>query len=333
MVTSPGDEQERGKKGSQMRRRDATTLVEVLVAIFVMALGLLTLLTLFPLGALSMAQAIRDDRTAQAAANAAAIAESMGLRQDPGVNSAFWNTIHSAMPAADGASYPVYVDPVGKNLGVSRLGVLNGYSTGIIRQTPAFFDQDPTHYTKQTYRWFSLLDEMIYQKDGNAGTPNSPNVDRECRYSWAYMLRRPKFSVPSVVDIAVVVYNGRPFSLPLGEAVYGPMAFTTNTTNPNNPKIVRLNYTGEKPDIRRGSWILDATIYNPKANPPGPEPHGFFYRVVGVNDAGTYMELELQNTPRMGTCSNLADPNTYYGVLVVMENVVEVFEKGAGWMP
>src|SRR5213080_2785171 len=69
----------------QSRPRSGATLVEVLVAIFVTAIGLLALLALFPLGALSMAQAIKDDRTAHLAANASALAEVYGLRNDPGL--------------------------------------------------------------------------------------------------------------------------------------------------------------------------------------------------------------------------------------------------------
>ena len=53
-----------------MNRRGAT-LMEVLVAIFIMAIGMMALLVLFPIGALSMAQAIQDERCGQAAANAA----------------------------------------------------------------------------------------------------------------------------------------------------------------------------------------------------------------------------------------------------------------------
>ena len=48
-------------------------LTEVLAAIFVMGIGLLALLTLFPLGALQMAQAIKDDRTGAVAARATAL--------------------------------------------------------------------------------------------------------------------------------------------------------------------------------------------------------------------------------------------------------------------
>ena len=51
------------------------TLLEVLVAIFVMGIGLLALLTLFPLGALEMAEAIKDDRTGSAASNAAMLSD------------------------------------------------------------------------------------------------------------------------------------------------------------------------------------------------------------------------------------------------------------------
>ncbi len=57
-----------------MNRRPGVTLIEVLAAIFITGVGLMALLTLFPLGALSMAQAVKDDRTGHAHANAQAIA-------------------------------------------------------------------------------------------------------------------------------------------------------------------------------------------------------------------------------------------------------------------
>jgi hypothetical protein len=51
---------------------EGATLVEVLAAIFIMGVGLLALLTLFPLGALDMAQAIEDERTGAVAVEAQA---------------------------------------------------------------------------------------------------------------------------------------------------------------------------------------------------------------------------------------------------------------------
>ena len=50
-------------RGDRRRRFPlGVTLTEVLVALFITGIGLLALLTLFPLGALELAQAIRDDR-------------------------------------------------------------------------------------------------------------------------------------------------------------------------------------------------------------------------------------------------------------------------------
>ncbi|MFO0936635.1 MAG: hypothetical protein U0798_09005 [Gemmataceae bacterium] len=46
--------------------RPAITLTEVLVALFVMAVGMIALLVLFPLGAMQIGQAIKDQRTADA---------------------------------------------------------------------------------------------------------------------------------------------------------------------------------------------------------------------------------------------------------------------------
>src|SRR5262245_29544219 len=113
-----------------MLRRQGATLVEVLVAMFVMAIGLLSLLALFPLGAFRMAQAINANRAADCAANATTPANAWNLRHDPLVVAAFDNpgvlpdlqpshvaasdpgTVTGNHRWADGPSYPVFVDPV-----------------------------------------------------------------------------------------------------------------------------------------------------------------------------------------------------------------------------
>src|SRR5579875_4093841 len=63
-----------------MRRRPAVTLMEVLVAMFIMASGMLALLALFPVGAVSMAQALKDDRCAYASTMAESVAIAFNVR-------------------------------------------------------------------------------------------------------------------------------------------------------------------------------------------------------------------------------------------------------------
>lgn len=53
-----------------MTRRNGMSLTEVLVALFILTIGVIGILTMFPLGAAQMARAVRDDRSAQAASNA-----------------------------------------------------------------------------------------------------------------------------------------------------------------------------------------------------------------------------------------------------------------------
>jgi prepilin-type N-terminal cleavage/methylation domain-containing protein len=110
-----------------MRHRPGVTLVEVLVAIFIMAIGMLALLALFPLGAISMAQALKDDRCAQSAVNAEAFAVAQDMR-------------HDVMVAGGPAPVGAYPDAFGNPFGTvgaisSTLALAPGYtgpSNGVI---------------------------------------------------------------------------------------------------------------------------------------------------------------------------------------------------------
>jgi hypothetical protein len=364
------------------RLRPAATLTEVLVAIFIMGIGLLALLSLFPLGALSMAQAIKDDRTAHAAKNAFAVAELFNIHNDPYVypqaayqypqnaliSDGYVNPLPGVMPPlADPTkpSYPVYVDPYAFSfLGLNALQPLgqtvgNTGGIGISRRSPALATNLGSMVfpisNQPTVRWFTLLDDVSNFQDNAAPVLAplplppvapfiQPTVQRANRYSWAYMLRRPKSGDPTVVDVSVVVYSGRSLSI-LGETAYSTgvdpatLAPTQGVRFDPSLKYVDVSFpVGQAPPVRRGSWILDATVVVP-TNPPQPDPHGFFYRVVEVTDLGTVaagtnaFRLELQTSPKAASFVVQGGNVIPYGVLIVMENVVEVFDKGQGWKP
>jgi hypothetical protein len=308
-----------------MIRRSGATLVEVLVAIFVTAIGLLALLALFPLGALTMDQAIKDARATQAAQNAAAIADALGIRQDPIVafspvlNADVFINPGTGVPQAglSGPGYPVYVDPIGASISPT-LGAVPAVSPGIPRRSTSFING-----FADALRWFTLLDDIRF---ASSGTPIAvaPGVfEREGRWSWAYLLRRPEAGARSVVDASVVVYRSRSLSGISGEVTYPNITFDPTTT------LVTVPYGGAqvKPTVRKGGWILDATLTRTVGNAVLPDPHGFFYRVVDVVDtSANSVTLELQTPPKVGALPN-------QGVLVVLDAVVEVFEMGPGRLP
>jgi hypothetical protein len=328
--------------------RKGVSLIEALMAIFVTAIGLLSLLVLFPVGAFRMAQAITDDRSAHTASSAFALAQARNIHSDPALGtfpadvftSPAGNTaLTTAGLNYDGPSYPVYVDPIGSLTNTAFISSATG--PGIPRSSVSFVTTPdpslPTSAAAARY-WFSLLDDLSFQTD--TATPGEIviPVTRDGTYTAAFMLRRPRFQISSIVETAVVVYKNRP-AIQGGENAYQNIKFLDPALAPNEVQITWNPATQETPPIRKGSWILDATVLGPSPTtrlPPYnyPEPHGYFYRVVNVTDQGNgAMIIELQNAPKQKTVDNQTPTPGGYGVLVVMENVVEVFEKGPGWKP
>jgi hypothetical protein len=405
--------------------RTGATLTEVLVAIFVMAIGLLALLTLFPLGALSMAQAIKDDRTAHAGKNGSAIASGFRIEIDPvslnisnatpsipvytsplagpppsNSTSLFLNPYpdqYQAQPATalslylppdlknnpiisaaaglgiwDGSvSYPVFIDPYGwANFGSRWVGY--NPATGLPTPpfsgapAPALIPRQPLSFISGVQgldRWCTLTDDITFSAGksptelADAGLPalSTGTVQRENRYTWAWMARlqdytqmtqaRPNDSVQA--DIQVIVYSGRSLTSQ-GETAYPNVIFggywdaTQATPLVSSKSFVDIPYQpGNRPTIRMGTWILDSTMCYTTGGVTLPDPHGYFYRVVGVTDlgplptatttpAGPYppntlgLRLEIQGTFKNSVPTYLPATGPY-GVLVVMENVAEVF--------
>jgi hypothetical protein len=434
--------------------RPGATLTEVLVAIFVMAIGLLALLTLFPLGALSMAQAIKDDRTAHSAKNGFAIAQVFQIQTDqvvtnsgklqtgavypgnspvyffnpyPGIPQSFTGTAGfllapdlKMIPGYDGPSYPVYVDPWGWNYfqtmaqlhpnlnptpPVNSVPSVNYWVLGYQPPTPLppqppsppsppllpispYFPANPPglmynyssiprvplstlpstglalgNSAQWLDRWCTLTDDITFSagksptEPADAGLPSlgTGAVQRENRYTWAWLARLPNITDPTQVDTQVVVYSGRSVTS-VGETAYPSVIFggywdvTQATPLVPTKTFVDVPYpSGKRPNVRTGTWILDATMcyWDPTRVPPStvPDPHGYFYRVVGVTELGplpTLTSVPAGPYPpgslglRLEIQGSFKNPNpTYwpvppvagqpYGVLIVMENVAEVF--------
>ena len=240
-----------------MTRRPATTLIEVLVAMFIMAIGMLALMVLFPLGALNMGQALKDDRCASTAAMAENVAIAMNVRHDGNVATVLTSTT------------PVYVDPYGAQQ-VPAIGPLGGF---IPRISPSFAGTP-----QLADRWFSLPDDVTFSE---SGTPDvsSGVVQRGRRYSYAYLLKQQE-SLPTqaLIQLFVVVYSGRPTGVLTLEPTYA--AAGTAATN----GLTLLWAVGQTtPGIKRGGWILDN--------------NGSFYRVTNIVDTtANSMVVEVRRT-------------------------------------
>ncbi len=321
-----------------MKRRPGITLVEVLVAIFIMAIGLLALLTLFPLGALRMSQSLQNDRAASCASEGANICDAWGMRTDPQYDPPGGFSLFVTPPTAgfqpsaqSGTGIPIYIDPYGvangsgQSLGAS--GATTPATPGIWRISPSTISignptgifppaiGEPNGATSVAARYFTLLDDMTFLSNGLPDMGGSNVLQRADRYTWAFLLHRsPPTSTSGLVDLQVVVYAGRPTAVPSGEATF-PATGATQTTS-----VTLTHPAGQPPTIRRGSWILDTSYDNQNSLTKTFSVHGDFYRVISITTIdNSHVNLELQDP--------INNPNGMSAV-TVMDNVVEVFKRG-----
>ncbi len=339
-----------------MSRRPGSTLIEVLVAIFIMGIGMLAILALFPLGALSMAQAIQDDRTAHIAANAAAAAQALDLRNDPEVVQAMIAP-GGGLPGtnADLPSYPAYVDPIGlQTYGANLVGVVppplgpGVPASAIPRTAVAAVRTAPLSLggglvSNKILRWFAFLEDIQFDPRGAGSNLPAVPLQRDISLSHALMFRRPRSGDPAVVDMAVVVYNRRPITALLGltpdEYGFDNAAFNQDSNGTPTPNMVTFNVPTTRANVplRPGTWLLDAsvTLVPSVANQKYGYANAYFYRAVNVTavpgpGGSTTYEVEV-GTPLRGWPP---PPGiTVIPRIVVMDTVVEVFEKGTGRTP
>ena len=227
---------------SAFRTRSGMSMAEVLVALFLMALGSIAILTMFPLGMYHMGQALKDDRTAQSASQADAFMRmywrinmvELGGFGEPFVQ-ALDNpdgTVPAPVPTrglpliansgTPGPSYPVFVDPMGF---VAPWASQNSpYQRDWVAYSPPFTTPNPyptgvTFLPRRTLnnmtaplsqRICSLMDGFGFNENGTPST-NGGAIERELRYNWLWVIQRPDNSNRNTASMTVVVFDKRAF--------------------------------------------------------------------------------------------------------------------------
>jgi prepilin-type N-terminal cleavage/methylation domain-containing protein len=330
--------------------RPGITLIEVLIAIFVMGIGMLAVLVLFPLAALNMARALKDDRCGTLAGNADALATACGLRQDSAIVSAML-TAPPNFSAVDpnGPSYGVFVDPYFvvngggglPSVGVSivAVGLSPPSSVAMQRVKPTYFTNLTQNSQADLARWFSLVDDLYFDPNNNGvpisfATQTGP-LQRQGYYTFAYLIRRLQSQQPNTTQLSVIVYQNRAVQAPVAESSYSVIS-SANPANPppNLPNkgdtSINLTWGGSSPsqtapDLRRGNWLLDIS-YDPTqvsalTGKPVAAAHAQCYKVLGATTiSATSMQVDIYPP--------LKDSNV--STMVVLDSAVEVFERGTG---
>lgn len=265
------------------RRRPGVTLMEVLIAIFVMSIGLLCVLTLFVLGAQRMATAFKDGSAAQAAICARGLANMKDLRNIKEVTDAL------GAGADSDPSNPVFIDPIGAVSNGPRLG------SNIDRVSPAGLSD---------HKYFSLLDDINFQR--GSGTPKrlAGSFEREINTTWAYMAQRDRKSEPATARLTVCIFQRR--------LKAGGETVISNATMDPTTNTIAIPRSKENDEIRPGSWVLDAskTASTTLAN---------FYRITAIREVGGNRMFDLQTSLQGHAASEPGEAIIFDGLAEVVE--------------
>jgi hypothetical protein len=285
-------------------RRPGLSLLEVIVALFVMALGMISLLTLFPLGAVQMGQALRDARAAETAVQADTHMRIWWQRdvvERPGAEDpAFAALDHPSRvtgidpthPLGSGAteagallptdlvaSYPMMIDPISwQAFPVPRRSRLAG--DRFPRRTMGWIDNLPAVQRNAfSFRTATMMDDITFGEDGRPDTTASGQgtpVVRMGRYNWAAVIQRPVNANRYVADLKVLVFDGRPPGVAPADA---ELVLTPAAGSPVGTQQIILTPGAVAPDfLKAGSWIMDGMI-----DPATNRRNAVWYRIQAID--------------------------------------------------
>ena len=277
-------------KGTFVNRK-GITLLEVLMAIFIMGIGMVSVFAIFPVAALMMGQAIEKYQVNEVVNNAQSNFDADALEFVK--NQPTWIYSNGAVlnPIFAGNS-PQYLfldqaaGPTRSSLGGVTVAYING---GV----------SPALSTQINERYFISNFDIELDESGRAVTP----VSSAGRYSVSFLLeKKPPLDNPLPSRRYMLVYKGRsqtfaPFPW---EAISTSVASAPNLIIPT-PGVL---------DYKKQGWIM--TFNSVTGNRS-------FHQITAINPVGAGIELEVK--PKLGT-----DADNVY----LLSDVVRVIDMGAG---
>lgn len=323
--------------------------MEVLIAIFILAVGMVSVMAFFPLGALNMVRSVRDQRCSQLATNGNTmlhawwreswlandgliVPEEVASRNEPTIECLDTDPLTglSILRTDTGYSHPVMIDP----LGIAAYGPsVGGFITRRHLSNGALYPTDPgstTNFRRNQLRLCALPDDITFDRDGVPSNPNSVGaLDRGYRYSCAWIMQREHNSNPYDVRVFCLTFDNRPIDLPDGDQIYPQAQLVSPGTYGDQNTIGLISPAGNLPRTRKAGWIMVAYhVTYPQGGVAQFKPSRWvvsFHRTIGMEDtiSGSVNTRRLNLEQPIQTPANFDDVR-----VVVFEKLAEVFDRG-----
>ncbi len=247
--------QARSPEKQNPSRRSGLTLVEVLATIFILAVGSLSILVLFPVGAMKVKTALNNARIALLANNGISnlqvlvktgMLDIKALTYSPALPDNMRICLFDQTAQINGALTVQYP-------GNSAQKPLTFLPVNFLSVPPTGVSDNILQFRK---KWFSLQDDIEWDASGSVG----PVVARGQAFSNAYLIR--KEANGGLYEVTLLVYNGRsPNLYDSGNdqvLTLANMADAGATGNTALALSVLPNKEGTR-TLDKGSWIVETT--------------------------------------------------------------------------
>ncbi len=235
--------------------RSGLTLVEVLATIFILAVGSLSILVLFPVGAMKVKTALNNARIALVANNGVS---NLSILVKTGMLDIKNLTYSNPLPDNMRICLFDQTAQISGSLTVEYPGTslqkpLTYLPVNFLANPPTGVAENILQFRK---KWFSLQDDIEWDASGSVG----PVVARGQAFSSAYLIR--KEANGGLYDVTLLVYHGRsPNLYDSGNDQELTLANMADAGSPGNTALalsVLPNKEGTR-TLDKGSWIVETT--------------------------------------------------------------------------
>jgi prepilin-type N-terminal cleavage/methylation domain-containing protein len=255
-----------------MLKRKGLTLLEVLISIFIMGIGMLSVLAMFPAAADMMGRAITNSQISEGLVNARGMQDGVDWISPSGPYYQFLNAPVWKSPTTD---TPVFLllDQYAVSGGVTSFSNLSIEVGSIIGAAST------------AGKFFTCNSDLILNKQGVANLDddgNSVPVEREAKFTIAHFFTKPTpITNQNYIKRNILVFKDRSQVITSNDFTYYPISSFIST----NQFTLSVNANGA---LKTRQWVMITDSL------PGVYPTAVdFYEISSVDDSGTYTTIEI----------------------------------------
>jgi prepilin-type N-terminal cleavage/methylation domain-containing protein len=301
-----------------MIKRKGLTLLEVLISIFIMGIGMLSVLAMFPAAADMMGRAINNAQMAEGLVN------SRGMYDGVDWTSSAYSKFVTVPIKNPNASPPIttgwFNQPAGETPSFllldqfAALGAVNRFTNlpieiasldaftlnPIAPYVPAKIPIDSSSgnpsQTEIAGRFFTCNSDLILNKAGVANLDDDGStvlVEREAKFTLAHFFTRPMpITYPNYIKRNILVFKDRSQVLTANDFTYYALNSVISSTTSTNQCTLSVNANGA---LKTRQWVM-VTDSVSNAYPTAVD----FFEIITVDDSGATTTIEINPALPLG---------------------------------